>query len=140
MLNTLEVQIAKIPHRAPCVDILGLLEWSLEVKRNSIFNNIAYASALPCAIQPCNWRKTPYHKEMTKTYQMSILFKKMQILSKSEIDSSPNVVEKTIYPTISLQKKFPPRDFLGTGKSICPVIFEWKKRSRCPDGEMGDND
>ena len=111
-----------------CVDILGLLEWSLE--RNSIFNYITYASALPYAIQPCDWRKTPYDKEMTKTYQMSILFKKMQILSKSEIDSSPNVVEKTIYPVILLQKKSPPRDFLGTGKSICPVIFKWKKRMR----------
>lgn len=54
----------------------------------------------------------------------------MQILSKSEIDSSPNVVEKTIYPVILLQKKSPPRDFLGTGKSICPVIFKWKKRMR----------
>ena len=61
-----------------CVDILGLLEWSLEVKRNSIFNNITYASALPYAIQPCDWRKSPYEydKEMTKTYQMSILLKK----------------------------------------------------------------
>ena len=58
-----------------CVDILGLLEGSLEVKRNSIFNNITYASALPCAIQPCDWEKTPNHKEMTKTYQMSILLK-----------------------------------------------------------------
>ena len=49
-------------------------------------------------------RKTPYHKEMTKTYQMSVLLKEMQILSKYEIDNSPNVVEKLYIPQSCFKK------------------------------------